>query len=119
VLVADSAEAVAIAYDVPNEKLRPSPLGGVPVIVRREPEVLGSADGRPSPLHSGSGEVDVSKRLTVLRPRSANGVFLFCSDQLLDGDWKAANSNTGGMPHGIGDRPRRAGDADLTNTFDA
>ena len=41
------------------------------------------------------------------------------SNQLLNGDRKAANTNPGRVPHGIGDRSRCAGNGDLTHAFDA
>ena len=37
------------------------------------------------------------------------------SDQLLEGDRKAADANPGRVPHSIGDRPGRARNADLTD----
>ena len=51
----------------------------------------------------------------------ADRIFLgrSCSDQLLGGDRKVANANPRGVPHSIGDRPRRADNADLTDAFDA
>jgi hypothetical protein len=41
------------------------------------------------------------------------------SDELLDGDRKAANAYPSRVPDRIGNRSRRAGDPDFPNAFDA
>src|SRR6267378_6336676 len=69
-----------------------------------------------------STAVDPKRKLAASSiPGLADRIFLARSgsDQLLEGDRKAADANPGRVPHSIGDRPGRARNADLTDAFDA
>ena len=39
-------------------------------------------------------------------------------DQAIEGDREFADANAGGVPNGVGDGTRRAGDPDLADAFD-